>query len=276
MSQVIIQNKGILQIQQGSVSVAGATVFTPENVTSATLNAWYDFSDSSTLFQDQLRTTPVTADGQDLRGAADKSGNGFHLVDTFAGSATYHTSVQNGNDVLRTNGETGAFMENASPMVGAQPLTVFAVGRWRTISPLGGFGAYMVSTQSGTRILMGVANIAGANVGELQYHFGGTVRASSVLPTWTGTAGLWYEVTMEMNGAATNTWVGSVPDLVNDPLGADGNFGTGIRLGGLGGSNEHNWNSDIGEVLIYDGVLSAQDRIDLTASLTTKWATTIA
>ena len=40
--------------------------------------AWYDPSDLSTLFQDSAGTTPVTADGQPVGLALDKSGNGNH------------------------------------------------------------------------------------------------------------------------------------------------------------------------------------------------------
>lgn len=42
--------------------------------------AWYDPSDISTLFQDDLGTIPVTASGQSVGMLLDKSGNGNHLI----------------------------------------------------------------------------------------------------------------------------------------------------------------------------------------------------
>lgn len=44
------------------------------------LEAWYDASDLSTLFQDAGRTIPVTAAGQPVGAWVDKSGNGIHLT----------------------------------------------------------------------------------------------------------------------------------------------------------------------------------------------------
>lgn len=63
---------------------------------------WYDFSDISTLFQDNPRTTPITADGQIVRGVADKSGNGWHLV----GTTTYKTNIHNGKSAVLYDGST--------------------------------------------------------------------------------------------------------------------------------------------------------------------------
>lgn len=41
---------------------------------------WWDPSDMNTLFQDTAGTTPVTASGQKVARINDKSGNGYHLV----------------------------------------------------------------------------------------------------------------------------------------------------------------------------------------------------
>ena len=58
----------------GSTSVESAPT---ENLVQAL--RWFDFSDLSTLFQDAVGTTPVTANGQIIRRALDKSGNGNHI-----------------------------------------------------------------------------------------------------------------------------------------------------------------------------------------------------
>lgn len=55
--------------------------FTPGSLFSAgEKGAWYDPSDLSTLFQDNLGTVPVTAAGQIVGMMRDKSGNGNHAV----------------------------------------------------------------------------------------------------------------------------------------------------------------------------------------------------
>lgn len=42
--------------------------------------SWYDFSDASTLFQDEAGTVPVTSDNDPVRRIEDRSGNGHHLI----------------------------------------------------------------------------------------------------------------------------------------------------------------------------------------------------
>lgn len=57
------------------------------------IGVWYDPSDITTLFQDVLGTTPVTADGQVVKLIKDKSGNGYHAGYAGANSnLVYHTS----------------------------------------------------------------------------------------------------------------------------------------------------------------------------------------
>lgn len=48
--------------------------------------AWYDPSDTTTLFQDSAGTTPVTASGQPVGLMLDKSGRGHHATQPTAGS----------------------------------------------------------------------------------------------------------------------------------------------------------------------------------------------
>ena len=42
------------------------------------LHTWLDFTDQAALYTDEGRTLNVSADGQNVRGVADKSGNGYH------------------------------------------------------------------------------------------------------------------------------------------------------------------------------------------------------
>lgn len=56
--------------------IASSAAWSPTDL--ASLGAWYDPSDLSTMFQDAAGTTPVTAAGQPVGLILDKSGNGYH------------------------------------------------------------------------------------------------------------------------------------------------------------------------------------------------------
>jgi hypothetical protein len=121
--------------------------YTPAPDEIAGLAGWFDFSDISTLFQDTARTTPVTADGQMIKGITDLSGSANHLTEATNGPA-YTVGMQNGlsggrwdgvNDILRKDP-----LASAAPTTG---WTLLIVSRKRsaldatsrTLVNLGGF-----------------------------------------------------------------------------------------------------------------------------------------
>ena len=65
----------------------GGGAFTPASLfASSERGAWYDFNDLSTLSQDTAGTIPVTAAGQPIGLARDKSGNGQHISQVTSGN----------------------------------------------------------------------------------------------------------------------------------------------------------------------------------------------
>jgi len=67
-------------------------VFNPANLfASGEFGGFYDFSDTSTLFTDQARTTPVTTTGNAVRGVTDLSGNNNHLINSL-GTPTWNSA----------------------------------------------------------------------------------------------------------------------------------------------------------------------------------------
>lgn len=70
----------------------------------ASLTAWWDFSDVTTLFTD-AGTTPVSADAQAIYQANDKGPNDLHVAQATAGARpTYKTGIQNSLSVARFDG----------------------------------------------------------------------------------------------------------------------------------------------------------------------------
>lgn len=76
-----------------ATATTGAAGFDPASLFSGgQVGVWLDPSDLSTLFQDDLGTVPVTADGQSACKVLDKSGNGLHAVQPLVSKApTYRT-----------------------------------------------------------------------------------------------------------------------------------------------------------------------------------------
>lgn len=79
-----------------------STAFDPRSI--ATLAAWYDASDASSLFQNGNGTTAVSALNDPVGRWSDKSGNGLHLTQsTNSQRPLYRPADQNGRGVLRMN-----------------------------------------------------------------------------------------------------------------------------------------------------------------------------
>ena len=94
------------------------SLFSPQNLLAgSTALAWYDPSDLTTLFQDAAGTTPVTAPGQPVGLALDKSGNGFHATASGTSRPTYGVVPSRGrvNLLTFTNSfESGFWNQNAT------------------------------------------------------------------------------------------------------------------------------------------------------------------
>lgn len=89
------------------------------------LQAWYDPSDLSTMFQDTAGTTPITADGQAVARINDKSGNGNHLMQSTAGQRPlYKTS--GGKSWLLFDGSDDFLQQNGGSTIGCATAVIAA------------------------------------------------------------------------------------------------------------------------------------------------------
>lgn len=144
-----------------------ATEFDPATLfAGAETGAWYDPSDLTTLFQDTLAATPVTADGDPVGRINDKSGNGNHLIQGTAGSRPLYKTA-GGLHWLQFDGTDDFLRSN---------FTVTTTGAWTAVA-----GAYMNNT-TGLQMIVDhwtIAQMLRVDSGTLQAHDAGSTNDPS-------------------------------------------------------------------------------------------------
>lgn len=218
--------------------------FLPNSI--AGLVGWWDFSDITSLFQDDARTVPITADGQTIGGVTDRSGSGNHLSQVTAGSrATYKVGVQNGLSVARLDGTSddwdigdlssltegeifGAWKIDVDP-----PVAVAQSGLWR-------FGTGAVTRFPNTDAI-------------IYDEFGTTVRKTTGDPTDDLTNFFLYNVIS--TSAEWTSYINAVLHFTT-PTNTVAFSATAV-LGGISGAN---FDGDMGEVALFNKKLSSADR----------------
>lgn len=231
----------------------GVTPFVPTDL--AGLLVW--LKADGTLWQDDARTTPVTADSQVVGSWDDAGPAGNHLLQTTAGAKPlYRTNVRAGQPGVHFDG-TDDYLRKSFTFT--QPATIFLVG---------GFTANKTTFDGyGTTNLCSIMALTN-NVLRL---YSGTAVSS---PNWsvssqsTGSGPL-YCVSAVVNGASSALYR-------NGTLMASGNVGAsnpgGITLGGPGALAAGSFLSgDIGEVIAYNTALGATDRQNVEAYLMQRW-----
>lgn len=171
-----------------AIKSAGGSSWTPLDLSN--LVAWYDVTDISTLFQDDAKTTPVTADSQPVGAIVDKSGNGYDLLQASALSKPlYRTNQINGLPAVVSDNvddglkSTGVAVGDCSIMSLSR---VDAAATSSAFEPLLGWGQF--STSGGSRML-GTNTISPANVMKLAGFAGGD--ADSTFNVDAGVAHVW-------------------------------------------------------------------------------------
>lgn len=177
--------------------------WTPEGLS---LTFWYDAGDPDTLFQDSGLTTPVTTDGQYVRGVADKSGNGLDATNA-TGTAVYkEASDVNGLPAIR-GGASGDILAIPSWTL-TTPYTMWAVYQQDSTSGYHYLGTHYVG--GGTKVLLEVQGVSGPGLYDGTHKsFGAASQTGSgayaVVYEASGTARL-YKDNVELGSVAYSTY----------------------------------------------------------------------
>jgi hypothetical protein len=231
--------------------------FAPTQITGCQL--WLDGADSSTL----------TFSGNNLITWKDKSANNY----SFAGSGAIWSNVgPSGNSNLYFNGSSSTSYLGTCAL--SQPYTIF-VSAYQT-----------TNTGSYQRILNG--NCAAEQSGDQDLLFVGCLGTSLAVfnglgvNTWndvnanspaTNTLNTWMVTTATISGTNLTTYAyGSQLDSKNGAYTPSNVIALRISGGYYGGAVQQPWNGYIGEVIIYSGVLSSQQRQQIEGYLAQKWS----
>lgn len=226
--------------------------------------AWYDASDAST----------ITETGTGVSQWDDKSGNGRHMTQgTDANRPSLQAGVLNGRSVVRFNGTSdrmvaskldstagSIFVVGMATSFATQPVFVF--GSDTATNSVHRAGMFIFSTTSALSFIQRANDTN-------DFVTGNTVIATSTYHIFeahsTGSA---YSLVVDgttqtlsiVGGANTGDWFGDSPAIDNLSLGAEVDLAPGNFLPG-----------DIAEVIIYDSVLSADERDQVWTYLRGKW-----
>lgn len=236
---------------------AVAPPFSPTDI--AGLKLWIDFSDADTLFTD-AGSTKVSADGDAIYQANDKSGLGNHLTQSTIGSRPlYKTSIQNGlSSGLYDGADDTLTRGDALGLSGSPLMTVIIVAK-----DVGDDGYYFtIGTGSGGIIAFANSGGASYRYGDGNEVFGTANFASASIGSWVRKATTYAGQEYYHNGESISATANSSP--TSTPNVPDNNTQIGFTGAPAPGAY-------IMEVVVYSGALSGTDRQTVELYLNDKW-----
>jgi hypothetical protein len=249
--------------------------FSPTDISG--VQAWYDASDASTLYDATTGGSLVAADGGVARWE-DKSGNGRHMTQsTSANRPARKTSQQNGRDTLLFDGTNDQMAASDFLDVNTGGITAFIVYKRNATGSLhelitkgntngvGWFARHLSSDKLGAYVDAGSGNASSRATSS-------TVDASGyIVAAMSFSAGAFQSVTFRRNGTALS--MASAVTEGGSGAQTPANTTAPVRIGAqeyLGAFYFHA-NANIAEVLMYDSALSDTDREAVESYLMTKW-----
>ena len=241
--------------------------FTPASVTG--LQAWYDASDASTLYDATSGGSLVAADGAVARWE-DKSGNGRHATQSTSGNRPLRkAAIQAGKSVLRFDGSNDSLPVDsvASTLSGDDTaFTMFVVAKNT------GSNADRVVFSAGSSSTANPMRELALASDQLSYFRRDDSNSSSgganasTRTTGFGVIGVVQQATshtMYLNGASVHSASANIGSVTANRA----------TVGCLGRTSDAAFfDGDIAEIIIYNAALSDTDRASLESHLMTKWA----
>jgi hypothetical protein len=250
----------------------------PEPPIKSGLQLWLDASDSSTLWQDSVRTIPVTADNNLVGTWDDKSGNGNNVNQPVSTKRPrYRTAVLNSRPVLRFDGVDDWLTAGDKIDALTSDIYIFAVAKYRTAAP----GSLVAkSTYSGkpNRYWLNRSNWEdGSSRLDTGFQCDAGHEINASLPD---SSTSWRIVT-----AALSRSTGTIRLLTNGSVLASANYPDGhntdstsrLLIGAYnnpddsGEQSGYFFDGDLAEILIYRATLSQSDRERVEVYLASKF-----
>lgn len=228
-------------------------VFTPLALSPA---AWWDFGDTATLWQDTSRTSPITADGQLIKGVTDKSSNGAHLSEA-THPPTHKTSILNSRSIGRFNGSDTLL--TAAVLSPGTTISIFYVYTGASASA-GSSRGVVGNTGAGGKLITRNNNIW-PNDSFASMTPSPSLGTQSVI-------GLVYDYDGDTYAAYENGALSISDSVARTPL------ATTVTIGRDNNTVTY-FSGDVGEVVIVNRAVTGTERSNVTSYLGGRWGITV-
>lgn len=253
-----------------SGSVGGYGYFDPTGI--ANCVAWFDASDSASLFQSSAGTTAVTADNDPVGYITNKAAANHATQSTAASRALYKTNITNGKSALLFDGSDDFYALSSLQADNNGSMTVFFVGRLlpdqtlrgailteRATARVASFAMYWETVGAGGKFIASDGQNASSN-----HQISNTVYANShawFVATYTHVVNSRMALRLNRNSVTVDS--GTQSSL-------SGN--AGARLGAREGNVGQHWAGYYGELIVYSRELSAAEIANVEHYLAYKWS----
>lgn len=235
----------------------------------ANLALWFDATMGSTLHQDSAKTTLVSASGNPVGAWTDRVASLGAFQSTAAKRPTYITDGSGGLGIVRFDGSS-SLLQSTSTISLTTPSTIFAVVRNTTTTDgVGGVFSHAGTSIPGVGLYAAARNqyvVDGAGA----YDLNSANTSKSLYPLWV--------VTLTYPGSSTNGTSIYLNGILEETFATTGGASIypGSALIQIGGRTWGNiparlFGGDIGEIIVYNALLSASQRARVEAYLMAKW-----
>ena len=252
--------------QPRSQAAASAAAWTPNSITGCSL--WFDFSDANNMFTD-AGSTKVSNDGDLIYQINDKSGNGKHATQaTSDARPAYKTNIQNSLSATLFD-NSNDYLAFPYPLGTATDFTVFLISRFTSVSNYDAitgrnqsadwWGAWAIHLSDGGKFY------AGTDVNKRI-----SAPASPVVANNT-----FYSIRLKKSGTSAGNIslaVNNGTPAVNTGKTAANPLSDEMSVGFRGEPGLTPYDGYLGEYIVYNAALSAEDITLVETYLNNKWA----